>query len=151
MSKLAHHWIEIIYDQSWAVNWPKIYAWWKANVIILTAGAKPPSKCFWNDMWVSVALEGGLKQKVCAPPHADSKWLLTLSFLCFLEAIRWSWCVSALLFQSGFDSVCFRRGIESVATATNISGEEIKYSPAAARSFCSSASNASCTYLGMRI
>lgn len=43
-------------------------------------------------MWVTVALEGGLKEKkkVRAPPHLDLKWLLTLSFLCFLEAIRQS-------------------------------------------------------------
>lgn len=58
-------------------------------MIISTSGAKSLSKCFCSYIWVSAALEGGLKRKICRPPCWDNiSSLQTFSFLCNLEEIR---------------------------------------------------------------
>lgn len=106
-------------------------------------------------MWATVALEGGLKQKVCAPPHPDSKWLLTFSFLCFLEAIRQSWCVSALLFQSRFNSAWFAEGMNLLRwpqTSLLMKRNMLLWETLLlCDCFCFSGSNVSWNQLGMRV
>ena len=100
MRNLAHQWVGIICDHSWNVNTTSIKSKCDHSD---SRGPKPPSKYFWNYIWVSAALDGGPRHKVCT--FSSGRHFLILSgcwllvSLCILEEIRQSWCVSGLLFH----------------------------------------------------
>lgn len=86
-----------------------------------SAGAKPPTKCFWNYMWVSAALERGPKTKKKKSMRASSsgRCFLILNG-CWLLAfcVSWKKLDKAEVWEDYFSSrglgiVCDSRGTEA--------------------------------------
>lgn len=135
----------------------RMWSFWQQgqNLQVNASGTICGSLWLWREAWK--------KREVRAPPHLDLKWLLTLSFLCFLEAIKQSWCASALLFHSRLDSVCFVEGMNLLRwpqTSLMMTPKKPLRGWGAGRRlgalllcdcFCFSGSNVSYNQLGMRV